>query len=243
MTRSETASLKECEAAILPARRNRSNEELVMRGLVVPELRKRWPSARIIHELPLRYSHRRIDLAAVTRDEIVSIEIKSSRDTTDRLESQLRNFIPVSTSIIVALAPKWGQELPYVERSVKGRIIFAEQLTPAQEIIRKIGDSSVRTWTVDAELGTVKPDGDWRRATLPWPARMLDMLHVVELTDIAERHRCLAATRRTTHDQLVSACNDLMTGRQILRAVCRALRARDAFARESDPPIVEQEDR
>ena len=44
----------------------RSDEELQMRALIVPELRKRYPSGRIIHELPLRYSTSRIDLAAVT---------------------------------------------------------------------------------------------------------------------------------------------------------------------------------
>lgn len=224
-----------------PARVNRSTEETTMRSLVVLELRKRWPSARIIHELPLRYSHRRIDLAAVTREEIVAVEIKSSRDTTERLESQLRGFALVSTSIIVALAPKWNARLPYAEREIKGRITYVEQFTPAQEIIRKFGEAGVRTWTVDAVLGTVTPDGDWRRPARPWPARMLDMLHVVELTEIAARHHCLAATRRTTHEQLVSACNDSLTGRETLRAVCRALRARDAFARESDPPIVDNE--
>lgn len=223
-----------------PPRVNRSAEETTMRGLMVLELRKRWPSARIIHELPLRYSHRRIDLAAVTRDEIVAVEIKSSRDTTERLESQLRGFAPVSTSIIVALAPKWNERLPYAEREVKGRVVYVEQFTPAQEIIRKFGETGVRTWTVDAVLGTVTPDGDWRRPGRPWPARMLDMLHVAELADIAARHRCLEATRRTTHEQLVSACNDLMTGRETLRAVCRALRARHAFARESDSPIVDE---
>ena len=52
-----------------------------MRALIVPELRKRWPAARIVHELPLRYSTRRIDLAAITETEIISVEIKSSKGT------------------------------------------------------------------------------------------------------------------------------------------------------------------
>ena len=59
---------------------NRSSEELAMRDLVVPELRRRWPTARIIHELPTRYSSNRIDLAAVTESAIIGVEIKSSRD-------------------------------------------------------------------------------------------------------------------------------------------------------------------
>ena len=100
---------------------NRSSEELEMRALIVPELRKRYPSARIIHELPLRYSTNRIDLAAVTEDEIVTVEIKSSRDVVDRLERQLREFAPISSRLICALAPKWNEKLPYlVTESARG---------------------------------------------------------------------------------------------------------------------------
>ena len=94
---------------------NRSSEELAMRDLVVAELRRRWRSAQIIHELPLRYSAKRIDLAAITDAEIISVEIKSSRDVVDRLEAQVRAFLPISTRVIVALAPKWNEKLPLRE--------------------------------------------------------------------------------------------------------------------------------
>jgi hypothetical protein len=67
---------------------------------------------------------------------------------------------------------------------------------------------------------------------------MLDVLHVSELTAVAARHR-ICAPKRAHHHDLLRLCHDLMTGREIVRAVCGALRARDAFAAESDPPIVE----
>jgi hypothetical protein len=221
---------------------NRSSEELQMRELIVPKLRELWPAARIIHELPLRYSTNRIDLAAVTPDKIISVEIKSSKDVADRLEAQLRGFLPISTYVIVALAPKWNVKLPTVAKPNKwGGTTYTPQYTEAQEIIRRVG-SRIETWTVDAEAGTVEaPDwGGWRDKFyhLPWLSRMLDMLHVAELEQIAARHRCWSG-KRPVHDVLVEACNSLMTGREIVAAVCAALRARDAFAVGTDAPIRE----
>jgi hypothetical protein len=109
-----------------------------MRDLIVPRLRAEYPGARIIHELPLRYSERRIDLAAITESEIVSVEIKSSNDVSDRLESQMRAFQPISS-----LAPVWNVKLPMAEKSFKknGRTgtSYITQYTEAQGIIARVG--------------------------------------------------------------------------------------------------------
>lgn len=221
---------------------NRSSEELAMRDLVVPELRKRYPSARIIHELPLRYSSNRIDLAAVTEAEIVSVEIKSSVDVADRLEAQLRAFLPVSSRLIVALAPKWNEKLPYeVSEHVVGGVkvtTHSPRYTPVQAILNRLSLPHREVWTVSAEAGTIDVTDSSYRSNLPWLAQMLHMLHVEELADIAGRHRCWQG-KRPVHLDLVRTCSDLMTGREIIRAVCAALRARDAFAEASDAPIVE----
>lgn len=219
-----------------PKRVNRSSEELEMRALIVPELRKRWPGARIIHELPLRYSSNRIDLAAVTETEIISVEIKSSRDVMDRLEAQLRAFQPISARIIAALAPRWNKKLPGVQfEHPSGGIGYREQFTPTQEIIRRIG--GVEVWTVDAAAGAItETDGDYYRTRKPWLAQMLDMLHVSELTAIADEYR-IARAKRPVHLTLVSDLVDMLQGREVIKAVCAALRARDAFDKMSDPPI------
>lgn len=215
---------------------NRSDEELAMRALIVPELRKRWPSARIIHELPLRYSSNRIDLAAVTETEIISVEIKSSRDVMDRLEAQLRAFQPISARIVAALAPCWNEKLPGIRfEHSSGGIGYREQCTPTQEIIRKVG--GVEIWTVDAAAGAITDiDGDYRRSRKPWLAQMLDMLHVAELVAIAHQHQ-IAVAKRPVHLALVSDLVDLLQGREVIRSVCAALRARDAFAQGTDAPI------
>lgn len=222
---------------------NRSSEELRMRELIVPELRRRYPSARIIHELPLRYSTNRIDLAAITETEIISVEIKSSKDVTDRLEAQLRGFMPICSTIIVALAPKWNEQLPALEVNVpagkgfRSYTAIRPRRTEAQEIIYRVGHGGIGIWTVDAGAGSIAETerAHRNRSWRPWLYRMLDVLHVSELITVAARHRTWSG-KRPTHDDLVQACADLMTGREIVTAVCRALRERNAFAVGTDAP-------
>jgi hypothetical protein len=222
-------------------RHNRSSEELAMRVLCAAELRRLWPSARIIHELPTRYSENRIDLAAVTETDLVALEIKSSVDVADRLEAQIRAFLPIAHRIIVALAPRWNEQLPMrfeTRKLSNGQTYTAgsPRYTEAQAAIQRVGAAQVCIWTVDARAGTVKCGAPTFRRGQPWARRMLDILHRSELVSVAEAHR-IGAGPRTPHFDLATSCAELMTGREVERAVCAALRARAAFARESDPPL------
>ncbi len=208
-----------------------------MREIMVSELRTRFPQARIIHELPLRYGSNTIDLAAVTETEINAVEIKSSRDVMDRLEKQLRTFAPISTRLIVALAPRWNEKLPSIERPSKhpGARTLISQHTDAQRIISSVHANHVETWTCDAAAGTAaQTDGGYLTNRFPWPRLALDILHVLELEVVAFKHGIAARAR---HDLLADACAAGMTGNQVMRAVCAALRTRTAFAAASDPPI------
>jgi hypothetical protein len=216
---------------------NRSDEEMAMRALIVPELRKRYPTARIIHELPVRYSTNRIDLAAVTESEIVSVEIKSSKDVMYRLEAQLRAFKPICSRIIAALAPRWNEQLPPVKSVPYPGVHHSRpQYTETQEIIRRVG--GVEIWTVDAGASAITVTaGDYYRPRKPWLAQMLDMLHVAELTEIAAHHQ-VCVHKRPNHLTLVSELVDMLQGREVVAAVCRALRARDAFCDGTDAPII-----
>lgn len=236
---SRIEQLAEGVTLIAPAKQNRSSEELEMRALVVSKLRARWPDARIVHELPLRYSSNRIDLAAVCPTEIISVEIKSSLDVADRLEAQLRAFLPISSRVIVALAPKWNEKLPEreVARKIGGRNVtsYLSQFTEAQEVIHRVG-GCLDVWTVNADTGSIDVTRESYRTQRPWAFQLLDMLHVTELVHIAGKHRCWSG-KRPVHLDLVNACNDLMSAREVTAAVCAALRARVAFARESDAPI------
>jgi len=221
---------------------NRSAEEWRMRQLAKAELRARFPRARIVEEFPVRYSTNRIDLAAIQPDGIVGVEIKSSRDTLDRLEAQLRAFEPICGRLIVALAPSFNQKLPMKPVKYKHKGVshagFASQFTPAQQIVNRLG-GRVETWTVDADQGVVEGEvhGNW---TTPHSRRLLDVLHVSELVAIANRRR-LPQARRPVHATLAQTCFDLLTGREIIADACAALRARDAFAAGSDDPVLSGE--
>jgi len=207
-----------------------------MRALVVPELRRQYPGARIIHELPLRYSSNRIDLAAVTETEIVAVEIKSSRDVIYRLEKQLREFAPVSSRLIAALAPVWNRTLPMLEQKIGLGTSYFPQRTEAQKVIASI-NHPIEIWTVDAATHRVdEAERGWSRPGTPWSHRLLHMCHVAELLDIASRHR-VAIAKRPTHFDLVKSCEDAMTGAEVRRAVCAALRGRHAFAAGTDPVV------
>lgn len=213
-------------------RPGRSDEELEMRDLIVPKLRLAHPSARIIHELPLRYSSNRIDLAAVTEDAIVAVEIKSSRDVMDRLESQIRAFQPVCSKVIVALAPKWNPKAEMVWEQRGARTVGVYRYSATQDLIKAIG--GVETWTVCAETKTVEAtSGTWVGNKASWATAMLDMLWRDELEMIAVKHR-VSIPKRASHIVIRDACEELMTGREVRRAVCHALRTRKAFDKASD---------
>jgi len=58
-----------------------------------------------------------------------------------------------------------------------------------------------------------------------------------ELIDVADRHQ-IACGKRPNHTTLVAELVDLLQGREVIAAVCRALRERGAFWEGTDAPIV-----
>jgi hypothetical protein len=218
---------------------NRSSEEIEMRRIIVPELRRRWPQARIVHELGLRYATNSIDIAAIGPSEIVGVEIKSSRDVLDRLEGQVRAFAPICSQIIVALAPRWCAAPEAVQGGVRQRRKRSssdEASHDAIGLLRRIGAPNVEAWLCCAETGSAQGLDSWSSARrFPWAYPLLEMLRVSELEQIASRHSIAPPTR---HDRLVAALHDQMKGNEVVPAVCRVLRARVSPHPLSDVEIV-----
>jgi len=217
---------------------NRSTEELEMRRCCADHLRRIYPDGRLIHELPLRYSTRRIDLASVTPDRIIAVEIKSSRDTTDRLEAQLRGFAPICSRIYVALAPVWNEALPGESMTKKNRTVYRPRSTEAQALIAAVRRDApwIATWTCDPDAADPirLTAGYYGENTHPWPAKMLDVLHVAELERLCAEH---GVAPGSSHARLCDALLGALRGPQVARAVCAALRARDAFCAGTDAPV------
>ena len=79
----------------------RSSAEADVREAAVARLRVLRPGARIIHEISNGGSNR-IDVLAVSADEIIAVEVKSEKDSLDLLPGQLAGMIRVAhTSIAV----------------------------------------------------------------------------------------------------------------------------------------------
>lgn len=236
----------------------RKSEEATIRELVVPRLRAFYPDARIIHEFPLRYSDSRLDLAAVTPDFIAGVEIKSSIDTHVRLAHQLALFRPICHRLVLVLTPGW--------RGKRGDVYYGKRYCGTEsieQILERLKDGGCRiddTWWCDPGRGTLgsrhpcEYEHQWSREAADfmwarpyqnishhrlWAARLLDILHASELRAIAERFN-LKPPRTSTHGKLCALVLAELPGKEIVPAVCRALRARDAFGRASDPPVKEE---
>jgi hypothetical protein len=168
-------------------------------------LREAWPAARIIHELVVAQGGCRIDLAAVTEDRIIAVEIKSERDVLTRLERQLRESRRIADCVIVVAADKHLAKV----RPIAGWLDCCGEDDVARCLRHEI-----------------------RRAlegTCNSPAR-LAMLWAEEL-------RLVAGTGpKATRSYSIRHASDYLTGSEVRRRVCAALRAR-GFPR-ADPPVA-----
>lgn len=195
----------------------RSSEEFEMRRILTPWLRNLVPGARIVHELVVG-GDRRIDMAAIGADTVVGVEIKSSRDTLDRLDGQMRRFKTVLPLTVLAVSPKWHD----AARGY-GHVITVD---PTGVDRRLHGTEYLSIRSID------------RTVTVP----VLWLLWAPELRNITARLR-LSGNPRATMRQSIELLARRATGDEILREACRELRARDAFPKssghpESDPPIL-----
>ena len=192
---------------------NRSSEEFEMRRAIDAWGRHRWPSARVVHELVVN-SERRIDMAFIGPDYLVGVEIKSSKDTLDRLDDQMKVFRRHLPLVILAVAPKWRVGL-----HISGVDVF--EVDPTAEAPVK-GHSYYRQ-----DLSVTVP--------------LLSLLWAQELRNAAFRLG-INSSAKASMVQNIAAIAQNATGKEIIREVCAELRSRDAFPKNkahpaSDAPI------
>lgn len=174
-------------------------------------LRQAFPDARIIHELVLRQGGVRIDLAAVTPIRLICVEIKSERDVLTRLPEQVAAMKKVCDTWRVCCADKHISKV----RNIAGWI------------------ASVSETEIDARgYHMMSMERDALKGVCNAPAR-LDMLWADEL-------RWIAGTKGARWHCIRSA-SDAMTGGQVRRAVCAALRARSFPRADPASPLPLQE--
>lgn len=188
-----------------------------MRDAVETWGRQRWPKARVVHELVV--GDCRIDMAFVSPDDLVGVEIKSSKDVLDRLDKQLRVFREHLPEVWLAVAEKWRDVR---EDHWQGTFVVGETGV----------EMSVPTPS-GVRLPVTPPNRNWTC----YPA-MLALLWADELRAVASRARISHSPRAAAY-KLRPDMARLMTGDEILKGVCRELRGRNAFWK-ADPPIIEE---
>lgn len=183
-----------------------SEAEERIRVKVEAALRVALPTARIIHELVLAQGQERIDVAAVTETRLVVVEIKSERDVLKRLERQVMQAKRVADLVVAVVADKHFE---------KAKEIAGYFLTIVEaDVADLVGGYRMRHLL---------------EATCNSPAR-LDMLWASELRIVA------GTEKKATRSFSIRKASDNLTGSEVRRRVCAALRARH-FPR-ADPPIT-----
>jgi hypothetical protein len=184
-------------------------------------LRRRFPDARIVHELVLEQGGVRIDIAAIRPGFLAALEIKSERDTLKRLPEQIKAALKVCDLFGVCIAAKHEPEVgrwPGHKDGAEVVLGHAVDLLIEQED----GFDCRHSAFCDGWRGN---RGETRLCN---PADRLEMLWAEEL-------KLISRAPKMSRQPAKHLICETMTGRQIREAVCAALRARP-FPR-ADPAI------
>jgi hypothetical protein len=212
-----SAGVRTLAAACLAPPVNRSSEELQLRVAATEWGRKRLPGCRVIHELVC--GERRADMAIVGEKDLIGIEIKSSRDKLDRLDEQLKEYGRYFPEVWLFIAPKW--------------IGAARKLSGVNVAVVRDGRVEV--------LRPPKARKPYRDELVT--ARMLEWLWVEEAARIASRTQVIPGPSVSTRYPTANVRKllaRLLTGNEIIREVCRELRARPLVGLMSDAPCRAQ---
>lgn len=220
-----------------------------IRAKVEASLRREFPDARIVHELNVQQGVKRLDLAAVRRDGLTLVEIKSERDTLSRMQSQIAAALKITGDVRVYAAEKHraallnagrehlvgsdGKWIMHKEELGSGRVQYRYEPNPAY--VRELNAVLVLIEGEDGFEPLEAMHASW------WPRRRMghtpDARAVFDLMWNAEQVAALASAGCTpaslNRQVMTRAAFDHMSGGQILRAACAALRAR-TFARADE---------
>jgi len=216
-----------------------------IRAKVEASLRRSFPDARIIHELMLEQGGCRIDIAAVTPDRIVLGEIKSERDVLKRLADQMRAAFAVTDDVRLYVADKHvaavsALEDYYIEvprdpperNHYSGELLTTKLVNNPNRIALLSRTQLIRE---DGPEGDLRPFDRHRVSSsdaIPHPKAVFDLLWAAEQEVVVRS----IGGGKAARGAMARFAVENMTGAQIRRAACAALRAR-AFPR-ADPPII-----
>lgn len=215
----------------------RSDAEAQIREPAVEALRQLLPGCRVIHEIQCAcHGPNRIDVLAVTEDRIAALEVKSQKDKIDRLPAQILSMRRCAHHTIAALHAKFFEVHQH-----NG----ATWAVPDWEATR-----GAVVWGFGFEGATFHPDcpaarrelrDKWDKPLLCPPRGAIDMLWRDELREIVSRLRLRTSTSRLNMDELRDAITWNLTGAEVTREVCAALRERKCPEADPEIPRIEME--
>lgn len=164
-------------------------------------LRQHWPGARIVHEFDL--CGVRLDLAAITEDRLILLEIKSELDTLSRLERQVRFALSIGGPVLVVYASRWAGTIRKYRFEGDWRIEWIEERDGPLEVQRPL----------------ILAEGNDRYDN----RALMRLLLKPELFALAKPY---GAKTRFDVSTLQTIVHENLTGREIRRGVMAALRAR-----------------
>ena len=186
----------------------KGSAEQAIRRAAEAKLREWYPSARIIHELNVDTGDVRADLAAVTDDTLVLVELKSEADTLDRLPEQVRRYGRVAHQVIVCAHEKFG---PYYEWKMGER-------WPC--------------WSFDGTSIDVNHTMLYEGRRNPWSMLMLQLLWAAELRLLCGQLN-VSVGKREPRIPMINEIIRLCRAPEIEAGVCRMLRERKFAAADA----------
>lgn len=219
-----------------------SPSEEALRAKTEAVMRRRYPEARIVHELVLDQGGVRIDLAAVLPDRLIAAEIKSERDTLKRLKAQVEVALCVAQDVWVVLAPKHHaaliageaqqrrlltgfEPMPRMPGATRGVYVDNPAFVPGLDRCWVYIETGEGIALDDRRLGLRLYNRHGRR---PTPQAMLDMLWADELRAMR------LGDARDDRETMIRRAIEHHSGAEIRRGVCAALRRR-IFPRADAP--------
>ncbi|MBZ9600724.1 hypothetical protein [Phyllobacterium chamaecytisi] len=216
---------------------SRSSAEWEIRDALVTYCRASMPTGRIVHELNTSgQGSCRADLAVIEPDYLTLFEIKSQKDTLKRLPEQSKAFEACSHEFIICAHTKHFifEETEHYTCPVKR--LNADGFAWRDDHVWEYPEPPKYTGLGDFRWKLRRND-QWKKGR-PFEPRALSMLSMLwqeELVNICHAHR-IAVTTRATIPVCIKEITWHMTGQEICKAVCRALRAR-TFT-EADAPMM-----
>lgn len=200
-----------------------ARSELALRDELESFCRRRWPAARVVHELVMGEGRVRADVVALDPAHISAFEIKGSYDDTTRLLHQVGMYQLCVPEVWMVVAEGHAED---------ARLI--RHLIPSVGLIIGVGmnDSWRRNEDRSNVALSVEAEPVPRQVV---PKLMLEMCWAAELVGICRRQR-VSIGKKPTRPAMIRDLIAMVGVPTLQREVCAALRGRDAVWR-ADPSI------